>query len=1024
MKNLFFVCARLFAPRRALPVVKPRNGGGGGPAVGGLTKKVPLKSLLSHSESAPPSSSKNNIRVRVTPPQRVKEVDKASAPHGAFPSRSQRRMREGSKNNKMTKVVKRRSSGQENNNSNNNNNRMRVGNRVRATTQKGRNRAPTAKNLLRRRRFHFKKKSNSTLRSAVVSKRGGITLRGRRSNQKNNKNGESDATTEIVAEEHNGTEAGSSPFLSALRSSAADDTALLGHRTSHANRDSGVSQNVGVETDHLVDLENALSGSIDDNFLAGWSDRHEEGGGGEGNTLMVVPSEHEGGEDGHPRAPKPVRSPPAAPPTKRNRQNDEKKKTTSGSARNSSSRSNNSTGIRKLKVKGKRRLLRQVKKSFTVRKERRKEIPASTSTRPTTLERKDKNAVGVRPRREQPLALSNNKKEKHKRTSVRKTKPLMFASVNHARFRKNIQDELRSVTALVPEMSSMFWITRAQALRTSNVLVRPGEAPTTIYLAVSAVIPLLSLSKVEQSRVLDEYPPFFSMGVGILSERRKWKVVLATRLSRYLNPKDEERLLFIDTAIAEDLKLRYNPESVISVKEFSGVEMFNAGQLEDPYKGMPQRGVAINVITGKRFPQPSHDLLLAVGILRGYISPFWIAEKQLKYLNLELRPEEVERGVLASEMSGLIVPLSSLPADSRRFLHRRLMKNFPDSRNHDLFFLFGPNGWEVSRSRVLVRHMVGLEETRYPYYFVNVTEFIFQFPEWGLYLFKGLHSAKPRGREYIEQAALEYYRQEAEDLQKREIKPKKKQDKEAVLKTLPNNLLFIQEGRLWGTTSFRYFFAEDATLRRYYNACSMTKPYLAVPSVRPIAIANGRVMGRRDEAILRTQSLKCKFSSPIWLTASAALKMGVDILPRERRRYALVGVEGSLQNVSKASEGFYNIDDFRDSGAILSMFPKSSTTINFMLDGKWRPVLGKFRQDYLKSLDRKTPLWISINECLMSGFEPLPDSRVLHFPKPSAKTLKKTQSSRSILYNSQQTTDPVRVIGLTTYLTRPQGGRS
>lgn len=48
-----------------------------------------------------------------------------------------------------------------------------------------------------------------------------------------------------------------------------------------------------------------------------------------------------------------------------------------------------------------------------------------------------------------------------------------------------------------------------------------------------------------------------------------------------------------------------------------------------------------------------------------------------------------------------------------------------------------------------------------------------------------------------------------------------------------------------------FFFAQDATLRRYYNAMCMTKPYLAVPSVRAVAFVNGRPVGHRDEMMLR-----------------------------------------------------------------------------------------------------------------------------------------------------------------------------
>lgn len=604
----------------------------------------------------------------------------------------------------------------------------------------------------------------------------------------------------------------------------------------------------------------------------------------------------------------------------------------------------------------------------------------------------------------------------------------MASSVNSVRFKNQVQDKLRQ-SAKEMSSGSMFWITRPQALRTSNTAIRPGEQPTIIHLSVELVVPLLCLSQEDQTRLMDEFPPFFGTGVGILSERKKWKVVTAERLVRFLNPTDEDRALFLDVEIAKELGISYHPNKAIDIRGESSVAVYNACQLEDPYMGEPEKGVAINAVTGKRFSQPAHDILLAVGLLRGYISPMWVSEKQFRYLNLELNADRATEGVLVADMRGLVVPLSALPPPCIRLLLQLLKEKHKDAGNSDLFYLFGPNGWEASRTRVMVKHMAAIEDRKYPWFFVMVREFAYQFPKLGASLFLSSRRVKPFGRLFIEKASIEAdaQLQEAKLLAEKEAAEKGKKKKKTGKKkdearvgppVLANSLLFVKKVKMWNQKEVRCFFAEDATMRRYYNAGCMKKPHLVVPSVRSIALMNGRLLGRRDEAILRTQAIKYKFSSPLWLNKFTAERMGVGILPKEEKKFATIGVAG-LEMAGQEQEGFYNIDDFPNSDTILSVFPKSSKSTHFMLDSKWRPVMSLQKQAFLTSLKRENPLWVSVSECVMSGFEPYPGTALTTFPRVVAKDT--TVAPRKQLYNSQQTTDPVRVIGLSTYLTRPQG---
>lgn len=574
----------------------------------------------------------------------------------------------------------------------------------------------------------------------------------------------------------------------------------------------------------------------------------------------------------------------------------------------------------------------------------------------------------------------------------------VLSSVTNAPFSASCQAILRSV-ARERHYVKRYWVTLPQSRRTCNAVVLPGETPTTIYLNVEKVIPFTKLSKKMQKRIMDEHPPYFGSGVGILSTRMKWKAVTAERLLRLLNKEEEDRALYIDASIADELGVKVNTKDTIDIRKQSSISVYCAEQLDDPYKGEPQKGVALNAVTGKRLGQPAHDILLAVGIMRGYTSPMWIAERQLKHLNLEVNEKCKHEGVLAPNMTGLIVPLSLLPKDAQQLLLKELRDNHPDAFGFDLYFLYNVNGWEVMRSRVLVKHMAAVNDSKYPYHFVNIRDFGLQCPKFAWFAEICQRKLKPLGTGVLV----------SEESQG-------DKSKEGTALALQNIRVFSKRFSL--DILGNVFFAEDATLRRYYNAVCVSEPHLAVPAVRSVAILNGKLLGRREEAKLRAFAFKYKLSSPIWVTPVGARRMGVGIEKKHLNKYVMIGAGAVEDQGDDTVEEFYNLHDFADPNEILSIFPKSSKSAHFMLDSKWRPVLGKQRQEYLTSLKRATPLWISVNECLMSGFEPKPGSKPLSFPSHKKGS---GPSEGQKLYNSQFTTDPVRVIGLTTIYTRPQG---
>nr|CCC54212.1 conserved hypothetical protein [Trypanosoma vivax Y486] len=586
----------------------------------------------------------------------------------------------------------------------------------------------------------------------------------------------------------------------------------------------------------------------------------------------------------------------------------------------------------------------------------------------------------------------------------------VLSSVTNAPFSAACQSVLRSV-ARKRHYVKRYWLTMAQSRRSCNAVILPGETPTTIHLNVKSVIPFSVIPRKIQKRIMDEHPPFFGTGVGILSSRMKWKSVTSDRLRRFLNEDESERVLYVDVDVAPELGVEVNKKDVVDIRKQSSVSVYSAEQLDDPYKGEPQKGVALNAATGKRIGQPAHDILLAVGILRGYTSPMWVAEKQLKHLNLEVRQEALGDGVLAPNMTGLIVSLSCIPKDAQKCLLKELHDTHADAFGYDQYFLYNVNGWEVMRSRVLVKSMAALNDPKYPYHFVNIRDFGLQHTRYAKFAESCQRKMHPLGP-----AAMSKQIDSLED-DDDDYEPKKGREYSIILS------FKLPKTSEQDSVTARGFFAEDATLRCYFNAACLTQPHLAVPAVRSIAILNGRLVGRRDEAKLRAFALKHKLSSPIWVTPIGAKRMGVGIEKKHVNDYVMIG-HGAMEDYAEdfageAGDGFYNIDDFPNPEEILSIFPKTSKSAHFILDSKWRPVFGKQRQDFLTSLNRTTPLWVTVSECMMSGFEPLPG--VVPHSFPTRKKGTDGADGGNKLYNSQFTTDPVRVIGLATVFTRPQG---
>lgn len=587
--------------------------------------------------------------------------------------------------------------------------------------------------------------------------------------------------------------------------------------------------------------------------------------------------------------------------------------------------------------------------------------------------------------------------------------------------------------------TSPYWCTLAQARRSLNVDVRPGEKPIKIFLAVEEVVPFRTLPANVARMILDEHPPYFASGVGILSEKFKWNSVLAARLVHRLNPESEERVLFIEKKFAAALGAEFLPSEVSDIRNESTVFVFNGDQLMDPFRALPVRGVAMDANTGKRVHQPAHDMLLAVGLMRGYTSPYWISEKNLSSLHVSLTPSGKSRGVAVSTLQGDVVSLLHLQKELPA-LGKKLKAKFMSLPHHHRLadgsqvYLYGVTGWEQSKSRVIGKALLQLLEPSEvsltdPNLFVNLRDLQVNPPLLG-------------NEDTTTTSAFS-----DDELKK--------------LKTITPVVSL-----------------DEVTRKVYYNAQETTHPHYIAPPNRPIAVVNGRLAGSSSEATLRRAALTRKFSSPLWLTERGAKLCGVDILPSERRRGTALSPKFRRGSVN---DQFVNVDDIEGGErAVLRVFPLSESSSSSLLRGSrrrfkkkgasstapptrqvhrmlvsggWRVVLGTHKQKFLRSLNRTRPLWISMTEIIMSGLQVKPQVSPASFgiSRRSGKSSLSSQDAEGdvdgedsaggsaegsnssttgelkgskVVYNSQQTTDPVRVVGVSHYFHRPQGAKA
>ena len=379
--------------------------------------------------------------------------------------------------------------------------------------------------------------------------------------------------------------------------------------------------------------------------------------------------------------------------------------------------------------------------------------------------------------------------------------------------------------------TSPYWCTLAQARRSLNVDIRPGEHPTKIFLAVEEVVPFRTLPSNVSRMILDDPPPYFAGGVGILAETFKWNSVLAARLVHRLNPEGDERVLFIEKKFA-------GLGAEFSAKEMLTFEM----SLRCMYNGMTDGSIPCNAGTwgGARCEHwearasAAHDELSRSASCAA--TPLLIDQREEPHtLHVTLTNSGKNKGVTVSTMQGTVVALTHIRKVNPRLADELTELFHKQSHHHRLAdgsqaYVYTVAGWELSKSRAMSKAYLQLLEPSElsltkPNLFVNLRDL------------------------------------EANPVNHKEPLPRSELTK---LHSMEPSISL-----------------DELTKKVYYNAAETDAPhYIAIESANRCRQRTPRRRPIRGDPPHRAR----KFSSPLWFTERGATLCGVAILPPRKRK--------------------------------------------------------------------------------------------------------------------------------------------
>lgn len=467
---------------------------------------------------------------------------------------------------------------------------------------------------------------------------------------------------------------------------------------------------------------------------------------------------------------------------------------------------------------------------------------------------------------------------------------------------------------------SKFWVTGSQAVRLCGTKPKRGQIPAQIKLASEAVFELHGQSAHTRA-LLEAHPPYFGSGVGIFTDG-KWREVRQGAIVKKLNPRGEQRKLFIDRDTAEDLGFAGKREPVVLSGGY--ISLFHASQLEEPERCVPPLGLAINPATGRRWAQPAHDVLLSASILRGHVNPFWITKRQAqRYFKVDI--VHPERTVTTPTRVGRFVPINTLPRADRSRLLSKL-----DATAHDSSVsIFEHQSWlavdspAASQALSAHKHWISVDDGT-------------------------VHKDRVNARHVVDLATV--------------------------------------------------------TRETFVNAQDTSDPSVVQPRDRPFVLVSGRFVAPTFADQLLRVAVECDYASPLWVTVTDCARMGVGIRAGQRPTRLSLG--------DGVEEFLHNVEDIENYKAFLDENPPLDTELPQVFLVGWRPIVSPGKRNALDAFKRALPLWISTTEVSISGLRVKKGAkryRVLSGRVGRRRQNEGPQAAR-LVYNAQQTTDPVRVL--------------
>jgi hypothetical protein len=210
---------------------------------------------------------------------------------------------------------------------------------------------------------------------------------------------------------------------------------------------------------------------------------------------------------------------------------------------------------------------------------------------------------------------------------------------------------------------------------------------------------------------------------------------------------------------------------------------------------------------------------------------------------------------------------------------------------------------------------------------------------------------------------------------------------------------------------------KEVTQERFINALDTSDPDIVQPRDRSFVIVSGRFVSQPFTDVLVRTAAAREFRSPVWLTLADCARVGVGIRAYEK--------PVALSTGAGIEEHLYNVEDVIDYEDWLAENPppESDPTSPCLYLLTWRPILSAGKISMLRSYKRRMALWISSAELAISGLRVKTGAK--RYRVLGGRTGRPRQAGDDdgprrgrLVYNAEQTTDPVRATALSPFYAR------